>query len=112
MKFFVNSGNRYFIDSIKEYKVYSDKTRKYEKLKFGELDNSIKNSNKIYDKVLLFPVTDINNLWHLIQYMYVTYKYNKNKNLNVEIIYPIIVVIIRKNFEYKYPKVIIKKIKE
>ena len=32
MKFFVNSGNRYFIDSIKEYKVYSDKTRKYEKL--------------------------------------------------------------------------------
>lgn len=91
MKFFVNSSNRYYIDSSKEYKVFSDKTKKYEKLKFKQVDDSIKNSNKIYNNLLLFPVSDINNLWHLILYMYVTYKYIKNNSLDIDVVYPIIV---------------------
>jgi capsular polysaccharide biosynthesis protein len=61
----------------------------FSNIKLDKICNKIKNSGKFYSTLLLIPMTHINNLWHLMHHMYITYKYLKNNNIVCDTMCPI-----------------------
>ena len=54
-----------------------------------KITENFKNSNITYNDLLLVPMTHINNIWHLIHHVFITYKYLKNNKIECDMMYPI-----------------------
>lgn len=61
----------------------------YSGITLGKLTDNFKNSNETYDKLLLMPMTHINNIWHLMHHIFITYKFLKKNNIACDMMYPI-----------------------
>jgi hypothetical protein len=61
----------------------------YYNIKLCKLTDTFKNSDETYDKLLLMPMTHINNIWHLMHHIFITYKYLKKNNVTCDMMYPI-----------------------
>lgn len=58
-------------------------------IQLDKICNNIKNSDKTYTDLLLVPMTHINNIWHLMHHIFITYKYIKKNNVEFDVMYPI-----------------------
>jgi len=76
-------------DDIAYYYCFTEYKMNFANIKKLKLNSNIKNSNQAYNNILLIPMTHINNIWHLLHHIYITYKYIRNNNINYDIIYPI-----------------------
>jgi len=62
---------------------------KYSNIQLNKLTDNHENSNVTYNNVLLVPMTHINNIWHLMHHIFITYKYLKKNNTCFDTMYPI-----------------------
>ena len=62
---------------------------KFSNIPLFNLQHDIKNSNITHNELLLIPMTHINNIWHLMHHIFITYKYLKKNNIVCDTIYPI-----------------------
>lgn len=91
MKLFINNDNNHIMtDSDKtNLKCFTEYDMNFSNIQMYKLTNNFKNSNIIYDNLLLLPMTHINNIWHLMHHLFITYKYLKNNNIECDLMYPI-----------------------
>jgi hypothetical protein len=91
MKLFINNDNNHIMtDSDKtNLNCFTEYGMKFSNIQMYKLTNNFKNSNIIYDNLLLLPMTHINNIWHLMHHLFITYKYLKNNNIECDLMYPI-----------------------
>jgi hypothetical protein len=61
----------------------------FSNIQLDKIGDNIKNSNNIYTSIVVTPMTHINNLWHLIHHIFITYKYLKKNNVICDMMYPI-----------------------
>ena len=61
----------------------------YNNIPLLTLNNQITDSKKKYNNIILMPNTHINNIWHLMHHIYITYKYIKKNNIQCDMMYPI-----------------------
>ena len=58
-------------------------------IKVGKLTDDLKSSGENYNNLLLMPMTHINNIWHLMHHIFITYKFLKKNNIACDMMYPI-----------------------
>lgn len=61
----------------------------FSNIQLYKLPDNINNSNNTYNNILLIPMTHINNIWHLIHHIFITYKYLTKNNIVCDTMYPI-----------------------
>jgi len=92
MNIFVdNSNNIFTTNDISYLPCFTEYTMRNANIKISKISNNYEREDKNYSNILLIPMTHINNIWHLMHHIFISYKYiNKNK-LNTEnvSIYPI-----------------------
>ena len=71
------------LSSFTEYKM------NYDNIQSHKITENFKNSNITYNDLLLVPMTHINNIWHLMHHIFITYKHLKNNNIKCDMMYPI-----------------------
>jgi len=71
------------LPSFTEYKM------NYDNIQSHKITENFKNSNITHNELLLIPMTHINNIWHLMHHIFITYKYLKKNNIACDTIYPI-----------------------
>lgn len=71
------------LSSFTEYKM------NYDNIQSHKITENFKNSNITYNDLLLVPMTHINNIWHLMHHIFITYKHQKNNNIKCDMMYPI-----------------------
>ena len=76
MKFFINNDNNNIMsDSDKSnLQCFTEYKMNYDNIQLFTLNEKIKNSGKTYSYLLLMPMTHINNIWHLMHHIFITYK--------------------------------------
>jgi len=91
MKLFINNDNNHIItDSDKtNLQCFTEYGMNYSNIQMYKISDNLKNSNITYDNLLLLPMTHINNIWHLMHHIFITYKYLKKNNINSDLMYPI-----------------------
>jgi len=62
---------------------------KFSNIQLDKIGDTIKNSEKTCSDLLLIPMTHINNIWHLMHHVFITYKYLKNNKIECDMMYPI-----------------------
>lgn len=76
-------SNNIFTDNDKsELLGFTEYKMNYDYIQLFTLNEDVKDSNIFYKKVLLVPMTHINNLWHLMHHIFITYKYLKKNNIS------------------------------
>jgi len=61
----------------------------YSNIQLYNFSDNFKSSNNTYNSILLMPMTHINNIWHLMHHIFITYKYLKKNNIICDMMYPI-----------------------
>jgi len=91
MKLFINNDNNHIMtDSDKTHlQCFTEYGMNYSNIQMYKISDNLKNSNITYDNLLLLPMTHINNIWHLMHHIFITYKYLKKNNINSDLMYPI-----------------------
>lgn len=91
MKFFINNdNNNVMTDSNKtNLQCFTEYIMNYSNIQIYKITDNLKNSNITYDNLLLLPMTHINNIWHLMHHIFITYKYLKKNNIKCDLMYPI-----------------------
>jgi len=93
MKIYISAENsNIYIGDVSKTNVLSCFTEygmKYNDIPLLPLNSQIKDSKKIYNNIILMPNTHINNIWHLMHHIYITYKYIKKNNIQCDNMYPI-----------------------
>ena len=75
--------NNLNISSFTEYGM------KFSNIESHKISNHLKSSDYTYKKIIVIPMTHINNIWHLMHHVFITYKYLKKYNINCDNMYPI-----------------------
>ncbi len=91
MKLYISTeDSNIFIDKISNnLSCFTEYKMNYDNIQCFSLNEKIKDSKQIYDNIILIPNTHINNIWHLMHHIFITYKYLKKNNINCDIMYPI-----------------------
>jgi len=91
MKLFINNDNNDIMtDSDKiNLQCFTEYGMNFSNIQSYKISNNIINSNNTYKSILLLPMTHINNIWHLMHHIFITYKYFKNNKVKYDMIYPI-----------------------
>ena len=91
MKLFINNDNNdVMTDSNKtNIQCFTEYGMKFSNIQSCKITENFKNSNITYNNLLLVPMTHINNIWHLMHHIFITYKYLKKNNINCDMMYPI-----------------------
>jgi len=75
-------SNNIFTDNDKsELLGFTEYKMNYDRIQLFTLNEHVKDSNIFYKNVLLIPMTHINNIWHLMHHIFITYKYLKKNNI-------------------------------
>ena len=62
---------------------------KFSNIESHKISNHLKSSDYTYNNIIVIPMTHINNIWHLMHRLFITYKYLKKNNINCDMMYPI-----------------------
>ena len=82
-------SNTIFSDNNSNFRCFTEYIMNFQNIQSYKISDDIKNSDNSYENILLVPMTHINNIWHLIHHIFLTYKYLINNNIKCDIIYPI-----------------------
>tara|TARA_B100000925_G_scaffold291113_1_gene278102 strand:- start:1967 stop:2887 length:921 start_codon:yes stop_codon:yes gene_type:complete len=82
-------SNTIFSDDKSNLQCFTEYGMKFANIESYQISDDIKNSDNLYENILLVPMTHINNIWHLMHHIFLTYKYLKKNNIECDIIYPI-----------------------
>jgi hypothetical protein len=88
MKIYISTENcDLFTDNIvKSYNLscFNEYKMNYDNIQCLSLNEEIKDSDKFYKNIFLIPNTHINNIWHLMHHIFMTYKYLKKNNITTD----------------------------
>ena len=83
-----NDSNKIFTDNTElTLSSFTEYGNKFSNIETFELPHSEDDSNEEYDKLVLFPVTHITNVWHLMPHMFILYKYLKTNNISCDVLF-------------------------
>ena len=82
-------SNTIFSDNNSNLQCFTEYRMNFQNIQSYKISDDIKNSDNSYETILLVPMTHINNIWHLMHHIFLTYKYLINNNIKCDIIYPI-----------------------
>lgn len=78
-----------YTDKTNHFSGFNEYGMKYDKIISSSISNKISDSNIYFENILLIPFTHINNIWHLMHHVYLTYKYIRKNKITTKIVYPV-----------------------
>ena len=82
-------SNKIFSDDKSNLQCFTEYGMKFANIESYQISDDIKKSDNSYENILLVTMTHINNIWHLMHHIFLTYKYLKKNNIECDNIYPI-----------------------
>ncbi len=82
-------SNTIFSDNNSNLQCFTEYGMKFSHIQLDKLPDNFGNSDITYNNLLLIPMTHINNIWHLMHHVFITYKYLKKNNIVCDMMYPI-----------------------
>ena len=91
MKLLITNDNNHILsDSNQSYlSSFTEYGMKFSNIQLYNISENIKNSNLNNNDLILVPMTHINNLWHLLHHLFITYKYIQINKIECDTMYPI-----------------------
>ena len=91
MKLLITNDNNHILSDSDKSNLpsFTEYGMNFSNIQLYKISDNLKNSNNTYKSILLIPMTHINNIWHLMHHIFITYKYLKNNNIVCDVMYPI-----------------------
>ena len=80
------NNNEIFSNKINKIEAFSEYGLKYKEIPVNLLTDQVVSNTK-EDSILLIPVTNLLNVWHIVHHLFLTYKYQTTNNIKTKNIY-------------------------